>query len=104
MRFRKYINEQEDIFGFDKEIPKKAEKTSNNDPPIDDINSEQILSELSRVPMGTKQPIWEWSNKVQWGENFGAIEADVSPLGSYKTIIRRLSTDLHGEPFGYAKR
>lgn len=106
MEFRDYLVEWKDIFGFDQEVADRQEKnkTSNDEPPIEPIDSELFLSELNRMSLGTRKPLWDWHNKVQWGESrVGAIMADVSPLGSSKVFIRRLAADLQGDPIWICK-
>lgn len=105
MRFKQYLKEGKDIFGFDNEFGLAQKKLAViDDMPIDPIDSEIFLSELNRLKIGTKRPLWDWHNKVQWGRSVGAVQADVSPIGSSKVVLRRLTSDLEGEPVWVCKK
>lgn len=105
MRFKQYLAEGKDIFGFDKEFGHEPKKYLVSDEmPIDPIDSEIFLGELNRLKLGTKRPLWDWHNKVQWGKSVGAMQVDVSPIGSSKVIVRRLTSDLEGEPVWICKK
>jgi len=89
------IQERKDIFGFEKHknIPKKV----TYEGPIKHLDNELLFKELLR-PVGEKQPIWDFFDQITWGEvNLGeALRLDLSPLGSFKLIIRKITKDLEG--------
>jgi len=89
------IQERKDIFGFEKHknIPPK----NTHEGPIKHLDEELFFKELLR-PVGEKQPTWNFFNKITWGEiNLGeALSLDMSPLGSFKLIIRKITKDLEG--------
>lgn len=102
MNFREFaLRETRDIFGFDHQKPSKAPPEL----PIDPIDSDMVLDELERLPVGNKRPHRDWHDAVEWGhDEYGSIKAEVSPLGSYKMIIRRAIKDLQGETVWVCKR
>lgn len=56
-----------------------------------------MLSELVRLPkIGPNSPRMKFDS-IEWGEGPGALQIDISPLGSYKIITRRHIKDLQGE-------
>lgn len=106
MQFKKFIyTEARDIFGFELEKKKPTNKEEDRKLPIDPINSEIIMGELARLPLGGKIPINDWSDTVEWGRGqYGAIRVEMSPLGSYKATVRRRIIDLMGEATWICKK
>lgn len=96
--FKKWLlSEYKDIFGFESgrhaaTFHQKKKYTGAIDP----IDSSIVLGELAKHSLGVKKPIWEWNDMIKWGSESGAIKIDVSPLGSYKIIVRKLIPDLEG--------
>jgi len=90
-------------FGFeDQRKPRLHDSGIANDnvgeDPINPIDCEVIMKELySFPPLGNKKSRWTWADVMEWGEQAGAIKVDISPLGSYKIITRRLVVDLEGQ-------
>lgn len=91
-------------FGFEKKLSDfKANQLGGTIPhegsrPIDPIDSEIITDELNRLPpLGYFSCRSKMSNLLEWGYDVGALQVFISPLGSYKTIIRRKTRDLQGE-------
>lgn len=103
LKFKTWMNEWAD-FGFEDERKPRLRDSGVSDPnqgenPIDPIDCEIIMKELvSYPPLGTKKPRWTWADVMEWGDHPGAIKVDISPLGSYKIIARRLINDLQGQP------
>jgi hypothetical protein len=89
------ITEKKDIFGFekDKNIPQK----NSDEGPVKHLDEELLFKELLK-PVGNKQPEWNFFDQITWGEvNLGeALRLDMSPLGSFKLIIRKITKDLEG--------
>ena len=66
--------------------------------PIDPVDAEIIMNELVRLPpIGFFNARSKMSNVLEWGYNVGAMQVYLSPLGSYKSILRRKTKDLEGE-------
>lgn len=91
-------------FGFEKKLSDfKADQLGGKIPyegsgPINPIDSEIITDELHRLPpLGHFSCRSKMSNLLEWGHDVGALQVFISPLGSYKTIIRRKTRDLQGE-------
>lgn len=104
--FRSWLlKEGRDIFGFETDLG-FVRKKPEEDKPIDPISSTEIIDELMRLPPleNGKSPVKLFEDVVQWGKYNGAIKLDISPLGSYKGIFRRLIKDLQGEHTWVCKR
>ena len=100
MSFKEWAN-----FGTSKLKDDEPIKDISNDAlPIDPINCEIIISELMKLQLGTKLAEQKFDDVVQWGRDFGALKIDISPLGSYKMIIRRKAHDLMGETVWICKK
>lgn len=91
-------------FGFEKRLADiKANELGGTVPhegsgPIDPIDPEMIVNELIRLPaLGYFSARSKMSNILEWGYDVGALQVFISPLGSYKTIVRRKTRDLQGE-------
>lgn len=93
---------KEDIYGFEKEKKVKEKITIEN--PIVPINTEILTQEMMKVEINNNQPFSEFLDEVQWGRDVGAIKTTISPLGSFKSIIRKLSTDLEGNKVWICKK
>jgi hypothetical protein len=89
------IRETQDIFGFQKINDNTPDGVESEDP-IDPISIELVMNELLRMPLNEHMPFSKFVNQIQWGRNNGAIQMVVSPLGSFKSIIRGMQTDLEG--------
>ena len=101
--FRNWLLEEaKDIFGFDRiryPISNKEEKED----PIKPISIELMMNELLKMELNDQKPFSKFINHIQWGEHNGATQMVISPLGSFKSIIRRLQTDLTGCPVWLCK-
>jgi hypothetical protein len=91
--FKKWLNESKDIFAFNKNQSINIDQEKN---PIKSINIENINKSLLKIELYEQKPFSRFVNEVQWGSHNGAIRLTISPLGSFKSIIRRLQTDLEG--------
>jgi len=88
---------KKDIFGFEKlKRIKKAKKESVL--PIEPIEIEVIMKELVELPLGTKRGLWDWHDKVSWGNESasGSMLIDLTPIGSFKAFIRKNIIDAEG--------
>lgn len=86
-------------YGFDKvKKPTGAKAPPDDALPIDPIDSHLIIRELRRMPpLGQFLPEVKWNDVINWGNEVGALQIDISPLGSYKIVTRRKVKDLQGE-------
>lgn len=92
------ISEGKDIFGFssddfDNKGLAKNEKTK----PIHRIDAEAVFQILKEMKLGHKVAIPSFPHRIQWGETNGAVRLIISPLGSFKAIVRRLRENAKGE-------
>ena len=91
-------------YGFERQPPKMDSK--DDELPFDPINSEIIIKELlSLGKVGNKPPKHAWHTCLEYGDKTqpGAMEIDISPLGSYKVITRKKIRTLEGELVGICK-
>jgi hypothetical protein len=98
LKFAEWASERKnDIFGFEKKKNKKS--TYENDLPIDPIDPELIMKELVELPLGVKRAIWDWHDTIVWGneETPGSVLVELSPLGSYKAITRKMIMNAEGD-------
>lgn len=98
------LREGEDIFGFEKRGKKPIESTGANDKPIVDLHSEIVVEYMMAQKVEGLEPVLEFCNHLRWGKGHGAVEMVISPLGSYKSIIRRQQPDLEGKPIWVCQR
>jgi hypothetical protein len=99
--FKNWLVEMAD-YGFDQDMrnkPKGGTEEMNGDTPFKRIDGGKIITELSKLPaLGPNKPNLKWTDMVEWGKGPGAIQAGVSPLGSMRVFVRRLTKDLEGQP------
>jgi hypothetical protein len=101
--FRKWlVSEGKDLFGINRE--REAKKSDNDDFPIKPIDSGIILEAIMGHKLGDMEAFSEFHDQIQWGRNTGAIQMVISPLGSFKSIIRKLQEDLNGQKVWACKR
>lgn len=103
LSFKKWLVESSDIFGFEKinnQIPLEVQ----DEYPITPINIENMMNELLRTKLNETSPFSKFLHHIQWGTHNGATQMVVSPLGSFKSIIRRLQTNLLGESVWICKK
>lgn len=105
--FKTWINEMAD-YGFDKNFanqPKGGTPEADGDGPLKPVNASVIMTELARLPaIGPNEVKPRWDDVIEWGEGHGALQLDISPLGSLKVVARRQSHDLHGETAWICKK
>jgi hypothetical protein len=93
-----------DIFGFDKDRNRpQQDRTELDELPIDDVSSSVVMEYLGKMILPTREPLLEFDTQVRWGEGPGAIRVNLSPLGSFKAIIRKNINDLEGNPIWICK-
>lgn len=94
--FKKWmLREAKDIFGFEK-FNVQEPKQIQDENPITAISIELMMNELLRIELNEQKPFSKFINQIQWGNHNGATQMVISPLGSFKSIIRRMQTDLEG--------
>lgn len=89
------ISEGKDLFGF--ENLQEPVKKKEDDLPIVPISADVILEFMYARSLGDQECFSSSHDQVQWGRHPGAVQMVISPLGSFKSIIRKLQTDLVGE-------
>lgn len=99
------MGEGRDLFGFEGRSDARSAQYEKKDcGPIKCINSDAIVEFLVSNKVLERHPVSEFSNQVRWGEGTGAVKMVISPLGSYKSVIRRLQKDLEGVDVWACKR
>lgn len=98
------VNERKDIYGFEKERKPKQEALPDQETPIIPIDPEIIINTMLKVPLNNEMPFSKFHDVIQWGRNVGAIKMVISPLGSFKSIIRKLIPDSSGNKVWACKR
>jgi len=88
------VNEGRDIFGFERE-PKEKPK-SQDESPIIRIDSEIMIETMLKSDINGQEPFSAFADQIQWGRHPGAVKMVISPLGSFKSIIRKLQVNLEG--------
>lgn len=90
------IEEKTDIFGFEKTVKAKA-PAAVYDGPILPINAEVLIETMVKEELHGRPAFSEYGDQVQWGKTPGAVRMVISPLGSFKSIIRKMQIDLEGK-------
>jgi hypothetical protein len=99
------LQETKDIFGFNNLLTTDDRNLISNDsPPIQPISIELVMNELSRFKLNETIPFSNFLNHIQWGRHNGSTQMVISPLGSFKSIIRRQQSNLLGEQVWICKR
>jgi len=102
--FKNWLLKENDIFGFEKGKRAKEQPAEVNDYPIVPINTELVVNALMKMEISTHEPFSKSLDEVQWGRDVGAVKMVISPLGSFKSIVRKLSTDLDGNRVWLCKK
>lgn len=97
------ISEGRDIFGFER-IPERKPSNTNSENPLKPINADIIIDEMMRFEVGGMEPFSAYHDEIQWGRNPGCVRMVISPLGSFKSIIRKLHRNLIGEDVWVCKK
>ena len=89
------VSEAKDIFGFEgREVVRAAD---TEDRPVVTISSDIIMEHMMHRKLGGMEPFSQYHDQIQWGREPGAVRMVISPLGSFKSVIRKLQEDLRGE-------
>lgn len=90
------ISEGKDLFGFERDSAEPKRKVEDESP-ITPISADIILEYLHSRDIDGHKCFSDSHDHVQWGRHPGAVQMVISPLGSFKSIIRKLQVDLLGE-------
>lgn len=100
--FKKFIGISEWAdFGFNRSLkkPEGGTKKIAGYSPMDIIHSSKIIAEIMSSPrIGTLEANQRFQNLIEWGAEPGAIQLQLTPLGSYKIVVRRMVSDVAGTP------
>lgn len=103
MKFRVFLEEFKDIFGFDADVAKIADKKRHMDEnPIQAFNSNGMLENLARHKVGVHEGFQDFSNTVQWGTGPGSIRVRIG--SQYTLYIERRCDDLEGNKTWITKK
>lgn len=98
--FKSFVNLSEWAdFGFGRTLrkPEGGTKKVPGYSPMDIIHSSKIISEIMTAQrIGQLQANQKFQNLIEWGTEPGALQIHLTPLGSYKIVVRRLTTDASG--------
>ena len=99
--FKHWLLSEVADYGFDQDQrnkPKGGTEEIEGTSPFKPIDGSKIIAELTTFPaIGPNRPRQKWNDVVEWGQGPGAIQVGVTPLGSMKIVVRRLTKDLYGE-------
>jgi hypothetical protein len=90
------VSEGKDIFGFENTRAIAPSKKADEGPVVP-ISADIIMEYMMCMVIDGQESFSNYHDHVQWGRYPGAVQMVISPLGSFKSIIRKLSTDLLGE-------
>lgn len=97
------ISEGKDLFGFENLSVVRSKQETDNDP-IKNIDSGLVIEHLIKRELGYNNAFSNFHDHIQWGKENGAVQMVISPLGSFKSIIRKLQTDLKGNSVWMCKK
>jgi len=92
-------------FGFSMQKDDYKRYKDDDQQPIDPLDVQEVFGEIMRMPpINSYRPRQRFSDTIEWGNELGAVLLDISPLGSFKSTIRRKITNLQGEVKWICKR
>lgn len=99
--FKSWLVSEMADYGFDQDMrnkPRGGTEAMDDDTTFKRLDGSKIITELAKLPaLGPNKPNQIWNDVVQWGKGEGAIQCGVSPLGSMRVVVRRMTKDLQGE-------
>jgi hypothetical protein len=99
--FKQWMLSEMADFGFDNDQrgkPKGGIEAMDGDTLFKAVDGSKIITELASFPaLGPNRPLQRWNDVVEWGVGPGAIQVGVTPLGSMRVVVRRMTKDLCGE-------
>lgn len=110
MKFKRYLKEGYEIFGYDHKDEKDARERSPNFPtsdrdgdrPIKGFNLEYAVDLIASHSIGEKQPLRLFFDQVIWGEGVGSIRLRFGT--KFDVIIEKLTYDLKSNPLWVTKK
>jgi len=104
LEFQSWFNKTpEELYGYGNKSQKVDKSYEQN--PLEYLNSVELLNNMQKFGgIGTKLPYRANSSVLEFGDGLGKFLISVSPLGSYKIILRRYVKNLKGEPAPICKR
>ena len=100
--FIQWLENSGDIFGFE---GKRHEKPSEvNEDPIIPVDAGVIIETMLGTDIGGRKAFSDYPAQIQWGREPGAMQMVITPLGSFKSIVRKLLTNLKGESVWACKK
>lgn len=99
--FRQWL-ESRDIFGFEGEKEDRPKEVKEE--PIISMNAEVIIETMLGTEIEGRKAFSDYPDQIQWGREPGAMQMVISPLGSFKSIVRKLQTNLKGESVWVCKK
>jgi hypothetical protein len=101
LHFREWFSKTaEQMFGFDAEL--SFNKTIKRQPdeheePLKPLKADILMDELVRLgPINKLKPRRTFLDHIEYGDQPGAIAVEISPLGSLRMTVRKLTTDSVG--------
>jgi len=91
------VKEGRDIFGFEKRPKAESDPIQDEGLPLEPIRSDIVVENMLKNNLNGQEPFSNFPCHIQWGNEPGAIQMVITPLGSFKSIIRKLQTNLLGE-------
>lgn len=91
-----FLSEGKDIFGFHRDAPEPA-PVDKEEGPIIPMKADFLIEEMLRNKINGMEAFSAYPDQIQWGREPGAVRMVISPLGSFKSIIRKLQRNLLGE-------
>lgn len=90
----------EELYGYaGKQNLLQSSQEAYEQDPIQHLNSDLLLDNMQKFgPIGSKLPHRANSSVLEFGDDFGKYIVSVSPLGSFKILLRREIKDLKGHP------
>jgi len=105
--FREWFTKSADeMFGFDTKAGLNTNRpTDRSEDVLKPLSFDILLGELVHLGnVGTKSPRRTFTDHIEWGDQPGAWTMDVSPLGSLRVTLRKLVTDIKGDPHWICKK
>lgn len=100
--FKNFVEEFNDIFGFEELRNKKADVAPPDEQPIQPFAISGLLDHLLRKRLGETEATQRFTDEVRWGNSTGSMRIKITPMRSI--IISRLSNNLQGENIWICKK
>ena len=101
LSFKDWFYNEMANYGFDQNANSQilgGTDTMDGDGVFEICDSAKVMDELFHMPPIGNMPATQFfENAVQWGNEVGAIQANVMPLGSQRMVVSRLVPNARGE-------